>query len=100
VSPLWRRFVEQIVNQPTFRDFCTQPGKWFRARENCFVAALATKQLDMKGEQFEQDGFWSGFRAIRLQATGGRWFGSLAAGAGPPQSLRATRLFSRCNSAA
>jgi hypothetical protein len=40
VIAAWRRLVGQIVNrllQPTFRDVCTKSGKWFRARENCFV---------------------------------------------------------------
>jgi hypothetical protein len=31
LPPLVRRFVGQIVNQPTFRDFCTNREKWFHA---------------------------------------------------------------------
>jgi hypothetical protein len=50
LSAAWRRFVAQIVNKERFRDVCTEPGKWFRARENCFVAALATKHSGWKCE--------------------------------------------------
>ena len=32
-------------NHPLFQDVCAKSGKWFRHRENCFVAAHATKQL-------------------------------------------------------
>src|SRR3954453_16518401 len=44
----------QIVSEPKFRDVCTPRGKWFHARENCFVAALATKHPELKCEQFQQ----------------------------------------------
>src|SRR3954447_21097779 len=44
----------QIVSEPKFRDVCTPRGKWFRARENCFVVALATKHPELKCEQFQQ----------------------------------------------
>jgi hypothetical protein len=59
VSPLLQRFFGQIVNEPTFPDFCTPTGKWFRAEENCFVARLATKQSGIECEQFQRGGFWS-----------------------------------------
>src|SRR5665647_2497196 len=55
----------QIVNEPTFRDVCTPKGKWFRDRENCFVAASATKQFGTKSQQFEWDGFLGRSGAIR-----------------------------------
>jgi hypothetical protein len=48
-----QRFVGQIVNEPTFPDFCTPTGKWFRAQENCFVASFATKQSGIECEQFQ-----------------------------------------------
>jgi hypothetical protein len=48
VSRFGGAFVEQIVNQPTFRDVCAKSGKWFHARENCFVARPATKQSGIK----------------------------------------------------
>src|SRR3954453_14093727 len=44
----------QIVSEPKFRDVCTPRGKWFHARENCFVVALATKHPELKCEQFQQ----------------------------------------------
>jgi hypothetical protein len=59
VSPLLQRFVGQIVNEPTFPDFCTPTGKWFRSQENCFVARFATKQFGIQYQQFQRDGFWS-----------------------------------------
>jgi hypothetical protein len=51
-------FVGQIVNEPTFPDFCTGSGKWFRDRKNCFVGVPTTKQSGMKCQRFEGDGFW------------------------------------------
>src|ERR1700680_1894220 len=41
-------FVGQIDSRRTFRDVCTEWEKWFHARENCFVAALATKQSGLE----------------------------------------------------
>src|ERR1700761_5196951 len=55
--PLRCGFLGQIVTEPTFRDVCTKSGKWFRAQENCFVAAGATKHSDRKCQQFELDKF-------------------------------------------
>jgi hypothetical protein len=60
VSPLRRRFVERILNEPRFPDFCTPRGKWFHTRKNCFVAAAAMKQSGMNYQQFELDGFYAG----------------------------------------
>jgi hypothetical protein len=57
VSPLGRRFVGRIVNEPRFPDFCTPRGKWFHAPKNCFVAVAAMKQSGMNSKQFELDGF-------------------------------------------
>jgi hypothetical protein len=63
----------QIVNEPTFRDVCTPRGKWFRGRENCFVAASATKQLDLKIQQFELDKFWGDLARSGPKACG-NWY--------------------------
>jgi hypothetical protein len=52
-----RRFLTKIVSQRSFLDVCAKIGKWFRASENCVVAALATKQFGKKCQQFELDGF-------------------------------------------
>jgi predicted DCC family thiol-disulfide oxidoreductase YuxK len=46
----WRRFVERIVRQAPFRDVCARREKWFRDRENCFVARLAKKHSGVKSE--------------------------------------------------
>jgi hypothetical protein len=66
VWPLGRRLVGQIVNEPTFPDFCTESGKWFRDRKNCFVGAPAMKQSGMKCQRFEGDGFERAIRPISL----------------------------------
>jgi hypothetical protein len=57
VTAALRRFVGQIVTEPTFRDVCMKSGKWFRAQENCFVAGWTTKHSDKKCQQFELDKF-------------------------------------------
>src|SRR6266568_6880433 len=49
---VWRRFVGRIVSQTTFRDVCTKSRKWFHARENCFVAGLATKHSGENASNF------------------------------------------------
>jgi hypothetical protein len=68
-----RRFIGEIVNEATFRDVCTPSGKWFRGRENCFVARLATKQFGTKGQQTEWDGFSRGpaFNAAKMSLLAG-----------------------------
>jgi hypothetical protein len=38
----------------TFLDVCAKSGKWFHAQENCFVAAMATKQFRAKDERFQR----------------------------------------------
>jgi hypothetical protein len=50
MSPVWARwrcppFVGRPDNHPSFPDVCAKSGKWFRHRENCFVAGHATKQF-------------------------------------------------------
>jgi hypothetical protein len=50
VSPIGGASLGQIVNQRAFRDVCAPSGKWFRAQENCFVAAAAAKHSQMKYE--------------------------------------------------
>jgi hypothetical protein len=42
-----------IGSQRRFRDVCAKSKKWFHARENCFVAARATKHFAWKSQQFE-----------------------------------------------
>jgi hypothetical protein len=44
-------FVDPIGSQRQFRDVCEKREKWFHGRENCFVGALATKQLAGKSQQ-------------------------------------------------
>src|SRR3954452_19865104 len=74
----------QIVSEPKFRDVCTPRGKWFHARENCFVARLATKHPELKCEQFQQKLRSRVRAASRRKARGARptaaWGSGLLAG--------------------
>jgi hypothetical protein len=44
-------FVASLGSQRRFRDVCEKRGKWFHGLENCFVGAVATKQLAGKNQQ-------------------------------------------------
>jgi hypothetical protein len=55
VSPLGGASLGTIGSQRRFRDVCTKSGKWFHVPENCFVAAVTTKQSAGKVQRFEGD---------------------------------------------